>query len=327
LASNSDNNPSDGMTRDWFIGAIETKGSVGACLSAVSDELSSRQKFVELLKAKIVKPESTLDNVSDLATRIKSLENTLRFRLGILRPERPGAWFRAPAATSTGPFASTLLSEPVFSLYRPEDVDKVRKSLKVAWESKSITNLPFEQNEPSLWKSLLCLSLELEQLINLPEPFDSFKLDELPNGLPPSLDSKALRAFLLNVASELKNARLKLDDCYKQLLDSSDRLWIYQKEQSKRTHRRDFRSPGQDRIDDVRAEFQKRRQAAMPIRNSVDSEALQFMGFRDFPTPEILKQRYLILAKKLHPDANLGMDEDFKFLTKSFAHLNSRILR
>ncbi len=169
--------------------------------------------------------------------------------------------------------------------------------------------------------------VELESVNCLPAPFEGHALENLPDGLSPILESKALRAFLLNVSSEIKNARAKLDSCYKQLLDASDRLWIYQKEQTKRMHRRGGRSAGQERIDDVRAEFKKRRQAARPLRNATDLDALEFMGFKEFPSSDELKQRYLKMAKKLHPDAMGGSDDEFKFLTKSFSYLNSRIFR
>jgi hypothetical protein len=327
MAETTNRGTRDSGNRDWFIGAIETRGTVDNCLGKVLEELNSRTSFVESLLSNIVGGKAGGDQITEISAKIKSLENTLRFRLGILRPERPGAWFRAPAATSTGPFASTLLVEPVFALYKPEDVDTVRKKLKIAWDKKSLNGLPFDADEACLWRSLLKFSIDLENLNKLAAPFESYSLDSLPEGLTPVLESKALRAFLLNVSSEIKNSRAKLEGCYQQLLDASDRLWIYQKEQSKRLNRRDSRSPGQERIDDVRAEFKKRRNAARPLRNARDLDALDYMGFNEFPSVDGLKTRYLSMAKKLHPDAAGGSDDEFKILTKAYSHLNGRLNR
>jgi hypothetical protein len=327
MADSINNQAPETGTRDWFLAAIEARGSVAQCLGAVLRELETRTQFVEVVQKSLDESGTGADRVTLLGQRIKSLENTLRFRLGILRPERPGAWFRAPAATSTGPFASTLLAEPVFSFYKPMDVDQVRRGLRNSWERRSIQSLPFESGEPCLWRTLIQLAEEFERINKLPAPFESFTLKSLPQGLPPVLESRALRAFLINVSAELQDAEKRLTNCHGDLMQASEKLWDYQKEQSKYTFRRERERDRSGPADDVRAEFKRRRQSARPLRSFRDSEALRFMGFDDLPSFELLKSRYINLAKQFHPDRHGGDEAKFKLLTKAYSHLNSRIER
>lgn len=321
--------------RDWFLPAIEAEGSVAECLDAVLGQLDARAAFVAALRTALAAPPGTTphknapDAVTDLAHRIKALENTLRFRLGILRPERPLAWFRAPAATSTGPFATTLIDEPVFQAYDPQDADKVRRDLANLWTRRVRGPLPFKDDGPSLWKTLLTFNADLEQLAAMPAPFQALRLDKLPDDLPRALESRPLRAFLVNVRTEVLGTRERLQACHKQLLEACERFWSAQKdEDAKERFQARPRPSANPAADSMREEFKRRRQAATkPPVTSTDRDALRYMGFDDVPSPETLRQRYLEMAKRLHPDRRGGRDLEFKELNNAYSHLAARLER
>ena len=191
------------VARDWFLSAIACDGPVGQCLDVVIAELAGRSSFMAALKQNLTFPGQAVDTVSDLAQKIRALENTLRFRLPMLLPERPAAWFRPPAATTTGPFQATLLGEPVFGNYEITIVDDVEKALTTAWSERRIPSLPFNNTSGCLWRTLLVHNARLEEICALPAPFADFRLDVLPDGLPMEIGSRALRAFLINVRSEI----------------------------------------------------------------------------------------------------------------------------
>ncbi len=152
---------------DWFISAIESDGSVAESLKSVLSGLKVKHDFVQSLLGAIGEKGIGLpDGVSDLGSRIKSLENTLRFRLSILSPERRGAWFRAASATS-GPFKEVLYTEPVFSKYDEKMHGRIRQGISVCWESKQLVAYPFNAGDPSLWKILLSVNFELDSLNRL----------------------------------------------------------------------------------------------------------------------------------------------------------------
>jgi hypothetical protein len=254
----------------------------------------------------------------------------LRFRLGILRPERPGAWFRAPAATSTGPFASAVIEAPVFALYDPSETEAVSKQLLDLWHARAAGPLPFKEATPNLWGSLLELNAAWTALVKVPEPFAHLSLAELPDGLPKAIDSRALRAFLLNVRSEVLSTRARLDQAFDELRRASERFWTYQIEQERRfrgRHGGTERPRVNPTADSVREEFKRRRQttAVLPPLSSGDREAMRFMGFDDVPTSDALRQRYLSMAKRLHPDREGGSDTAFKMLSSAYSHLLARV--
>lgn len=343
----------EAVARDWFLPAIECNGTVSESLSAVLGELDQRTRFIASLKACLdLNDERGIDAVTDLSQRIRSLENTLKFRLGILRPERPQAWFRAPAATSTGPFAATLIDEPVFAHYDAGDAERVKRELYTLWGQRRAKTLPFKDDSPCLWKTLLQFGAELRQISELPAPFLGMKLEELPESLPAHLDSRALRAFLLNVRNEVLGARERLEACFRQLRDACERFWTYQREHEKSSrpfaaqqashhnHKHSHaQGPAQQasgygqsgrshtQAESMREEFRRRRQTTQPVLrplNGADLEALRFMGFDDVPAPEILRQRYIILAKQFHPDRHGGNENSFKRLSSAYSHLINR---
>jgi hypothetical protein len=352
--------------RDWFLAAIEVDGSVGACLDAVLQELARKQGFIGALKAALGgKDPRGLDAVSELGVRVKALEKTLRFRLGMLKPERPGAWFRSPAATTTGPFATALLDEPVFGLYDAADLERVRSGLLAAWNERRASDLPFRDVTPSLWRTLLTLNAEWEKICALPLGTDSafakagVRLDKLPDGLPKELESRALRAFLINVRGEVRATRERLDAAYTELVGASNKLWEAQRKTLREAAsaasaaagpktgprtgpdrgpggERSFRGDSGDNdrqraanptAESLREEFRKRRMAQprRPLLTPADMEALRVMGFQSLPEAETLRQRYIALAKRLHPDRG-GDDTAFKQLSGAYARLSERVV-
>lgn len=319
--------------RDWFLPAIEADGSVGDSLDAVLGELRQRATFAQALRVALVGPHGgPLDRITDLGQRLKGVENTLRFRLGILRPERPHAWFRAPATTSTGPFATTLINDPVLAGYDPRDAQKVKKDLSALWTKRVAGPLPFLEDGPSLWKTLLEMNAELEKILVLPAPFEGLRLDKLPDELPPKLESRPLRAFLLNVRTEALSTRDRLGAAYAELFDACDRLWKVQSERAtdskppppKEPSSSGARAGRHPDADNMREEFRRRRVRTSRALSDKDLSALKFMGFDDLPDSEGLRQRYLLMAKRLHPDRG-GNDGAFKLLTSAYAHLQNRV--
>jgi hypothetical protein len=226
--------------RDWFLPAIEADGSVGDCLGAVLDELAARAAFVTAVRSALQGTQARgPDAVTDLTHRVRALENTLRFRVGVLRPDRPLAWFRPPAATSTGPFAATLIEEAIFAPYEVQDTERVRRELGTLWAKRADGPLPFRDGLPCLWRTLLSFNAELARLCRLGGPFDGLSLERLPDGLPPALESRALRAFLMNVRGEVLGVRERLQACFTQLWEASEKLWAVQLEQAKEVRQRE----------------------------------------------------------------------------------------
>ncbi len=344
--------------RDWFLAAFETEGPVSAGLDAVVAELSSKIDFTRALAARLTVPGQTLDAVTELGQRVRSLENTLRFRLPLLQVDRPGAWFRPPLARTTGPFSSPVLMEAVIAPVQPADVGRVRECLQKAWSQKSSRmGHAALDGAPNLWRTLLHLSKSLEDLCVLPAPFSPSRLDELPDGLPENLESRPLRAFLVNVRSEILSVRGRITECHRILNEATDRLLTAIAESARASqaepapsesvhsgsvhsgsaqagHSNSSRKSASARqntwrqnADEVREEMRRRRQERVQqnLRTPQDLSALDFMGFDHWPDQKILRQRYLSLAKTMHPDRPGGNDEKFKMLNKSYEHLASRL--
>lgn len=319
------------IVKDWFLPAIEAVGSVEHSLEAVLHELRVRSAFVTAVKYALVSPNSSSpDLLTLLSQKIKILSQTLEFRLGILAPDRPQAWYRPPAMTNTGPFAATLLNEPIFSVEDVWDTEQLRRDLVQSWTTKSYKFIPLLGDGPSVWRTLLCLNRDHEAICSLPEPYNHLRLDTLPDGLSDILESRPLRAFLLNVRQEIQNARVKLDDCYNRLLSSSESFWEEQKKRSTRQKEgsRTFkRSGAEDKGRNTGDQNQRRnrRENRSIFLAPADYEALSYMGFTELPSHSELRSRYITLAKKLHPDRQAGKDEGFKLLSCAYERLLGRV--
>lgn len=325
---------------DWFLTAILTDGSVAGCLDAVISELDLRREFVRALKSRLdPSAGGQLDAVTDLSNRLKPLENTLRARLPLLLPDRPGAWFRVPAARSAGPFSTSILHEPVFAPYGSAPPKMVRETLVSAWNSGASSVGVFRVGIRCLWLTLLELNSRYSAINTIDGTPPSGKkvtllLDQLPEELPAHLDCRSLRAFLANVKNELHSCRQRLDACKRDLLAASDLFFEHQaKPGSNRT------GAWRDKADEFRDEQSRRRSsasqgragaAATPgrgggLKTSRDLEALRYFGFSEFPSADELRKRYLELARRYHPDAATGHEEKFKMLSRVYEHLLQRV--
>jgi len=317
---------SNSTTNDWFLSAIIKDGSVGNCLAEVLSELKRKESFIGRLSERISeKTSGGVDCISDLALRISTLENTLKFRLSILSPNRRGAWFRVSASTASGPFAGSLLPDPIFSPYDEKNTAKIKAGLADCWRNHNLLSYPLKASESCLWKTLLNLNFELRKLGDM-EPWP--RLERLPEELPSELESRSLRAFLTNVRSEYLAATQRLDICHGLLWEASERFW-----QEARAYQSASNDPfsgddiyeGHRTAEKMRQEFRSRRSTPTinrPLGKSVqDLEALTFMGFEDFPDAEALKHRYHSLAMEMHPDREGGNEARFKLLAKSYRHL------
>ena len=171
----SNNGPPPG-TADWFLPAILHDGSVDTCLAQVENELSLKHEFILALRQALRgEEESGLDAITAISNEQKLVANSLRFRLGMLQPERVGAWFRPPVATTMGPFSSAMLREPVFGPYDLKHCGKVQAKLERAYEERRVDVLPFEDDSANLWRTVLTLNARLEQACRLPKPFQKYR--------------------------------------------------------------------------------------------------------------------------------------------------------
>lgn len=311
--------------RDWFVDAIAVEGSVADSLDCVLRDLQAKTAFVAAIKQAMAPPKpGGCDAISDLANRIRALENTLRFRLGILRADRPAAWFRAPVMTSSGPFSSTLLDEAVFAPYATTECAQVKTQLASLWQHRRAEHWPFLDDTPCLWRTLLSLNAELATVTRLAVPYAELSLETLPDGLPTKLESRALRAFLLNVRQEVLATRERLKLCYEQLLNKSEELWSAQATAPASATKPRGRTQAQ--ADSVRDELRRRREQRLrPLLSPAEQKALAILGLSEMPTSEDLRRRYLDLAKKLHPDRSGGSDGPFKELASAYTQLLARL--
>jgi hypothetical protein len=306
---------------DWFVSAVITDGSVRQSLTVVCNQLEQKLKFVRSIANAIGEKDAKApDRITEIGLRIKQLESSLKFRLSILNPERKGAWFRQATAT-TGPFKESLLPEPVFSHYDETAHSKVATGLMKCWRTQSLVDYPLRATDPSLWRTLLVLNFELESIDSAVEGYP--KLSQLPEELPKDLDSRALKAFLTNVKAEIVSHKSRLGDCYRLLLDASERYWRHHAtEAAKKSNSQDHSPPFASRSES----FKTHRTSTIPrpkptIKTAPDLEALRYMGFGDFPELSDLKLRYHELARDMHPDKPSGSEIRFRMLNRSYRHL------
>lgn len=322
--------------RDWFLGAIEAQGNVHHCLQVVIDELAKKQQFVAALQHSLHQSSGDRsDHLSQLGNQLRLLGQTFQIRLGLLSPERELSWFRKSIARTGGPFASHIYCDPVFLPYDLSKIDQVVHSLTAAFTSRSPLDAynPIWQkskeigspDDTCLWIRLLSLNAQLDSYCKVSfgsGPFSPFRLDQIPEQFEASLESRPLRAFLLNVQGEILSLRSQLDQAYKKLLESSQGLW---KTQRVRLQSKAQSYSGAKRQNGFDTSSESYSQPPPPVHLSSKQRAsLQFMGFEEFPDQQGLRRRYLELAKKLHPDVINGQDEEFKVLLESYRCLQNR---
>lgn len=330
---------------DWFVVGGAQAQSLARALEETENSLSTRQRVVNELRARIgVDPNTHLNwssgdtaataGLPALRHRVRAMENTLGVRLGVLRPEREGAWFRPTSQKTIGPFPTSIFEDPIFAAYSVGDAPRVREGIMAAWNERRrphVGEIPFNTKSACLWLTLLELNAQLSELVTLPADAGGLKLDAVPGHLSPSLESPNFRSFLVAVQADFVDVRGRLDRCYRQLLEASDRFWFEQWRRFKsaeKTTRESASAPNTARK--VRDEFRRRRQTTgrsglSGMRTIQDLDALAYMGFNDFPEKDELRTRYLDLAKKFHPDRHGGSETAFKRLTKAYSHLTKRL--
>ena len=302
---------------DWFLPAIYAAGGVESCFTAVLSSLSAKQHFVLCLKKNLCEFEGrSSDSISNLAKQVKEIEDTLSFRIGMLSPARPGAWFRENMNQGAGLFGNEVLSEPIFAKYDAKSLSQLEAALVKSFDSRSILPLPMAEG-PSIWRSLLRLNVAWEGIDTLSQPFVGIRLSDLPDSLPKNLWTPSLSAFLDKVNEAHIGVRDSLDNCYKKLLDKSKDFWSCQREQTSRPTRSDFKGTP-PKADSSKLNSRCRLTVS-------DFRALEFMRFNKLPSKKDLRQRYIKLAHSYHPDRPDGNEERFKKLAEHYAHLCHRI--
>lgn len=305
--------------------AILSEGDVHESLGEVIRAEQYKLAFVAALQTNLCAYRGrSSDSLTELRKRVRQLETTLNFRLGMLAPERQGAWFRESARQKSGPFPGNILGEPVFAMYEAADAERLRQLVSESWRERKVKALPFKPSAPCLWLTLLELNQACEQIMVLGKPFQEFRLEVLPAELPPRLAAPSLVAFLTKVRELALLTREELDRCYAVLWQASCRFWDFQKTSAPRPR---AAHQYQRTADDLRERFRERRRETrlQPLLTPVDLQSLRLMRFEELPEKAVLRQRYRELAREWHPDRNGGDDERFKDLTKAYTHLVQRL--
>ena len=318
--------PSDEISfikQDWFGAAVIESGSVEHCLDAVEKLLEERLELLGQIRGSLVpKKQNSSDRLTRFGKTLTPLEQTIMARVELLRPERPQAWFRAPAATTTGPFQTAHMQCPVFGKYNLQDIDLVKDSIKVCWDAASLAPLKFSA-KGSLWGELINAKVKFQKIISLTGKFQQFTLKELPENIDDVHLTDSLKAFLRNVRFEVLNLNSRLENLFEILWDTSEKFWEYQ--QAEISKSRNFKFFAKD-ASKVRDAFKKRRQNTVhaPQKQSKHKKALSLMGFSTLPNMNELKKKYRELARTHHPDAG-GDEVKFKQLTESYSLLAKKI--
>lgn len=315
------------IAKDWFAPAILADGHVADSLDQLLLDLDTKQAFAKALRFNLWDLSRTKgrDSLTALKQELKDFERTLSFRLGMLSPQREAPWFRPLIGDKFGPFQSSMFKEPMLGKYDVERIDAVRDAITTAWTKADPDILYFNDGASTLWHRLIQLHAHWHELMDLQVHERELRLDHLPDDLPAPLESRLLRAFLVNVRSEALNTKHMLGQLYEKLLSACDSLWAAQKEK----HATKSSNPYHTTAERVRAEMRERRQSAKakPIISINEMQALRFMGFGELPDETLLKKRYKELAMRMHPDTSGGSEESFKMLTKAYQDLSLRISR
>ncbi len=311
---------------DWFAPAAAREQSVRQGLEAVETLLTRRQGFVAALSDNLVRLSSSeFDAITDLTRRIKQLDDSLQFRLGLLRPERVAAWFRPAATDAWGPFQSAMLREPVLPQYGPNDAGKLRHFVARAWQDGMTLQATFVKPGGSLLTMLLELNAQWHRITRMSEPFSEVDLAAESPALPEGLWSPMLALYLQKVRAALQQARQRLDQVYLESLQRCEQVWQIQEQLSSQQTKRTTGS-SQDRANQWRQEFKDRRRAAGATSGvGRIHAALRCLGFDAEPNLDELRSRYRQLARRFHPDLNGGDDAKFKDISAAYRLLQARI--
>lgn len=184
------------------------------------------------------------------------------------------------------------------------------------WDVGKVTNM----DKMFARTRLLRLNETCEQICQLREPFQDLRLDELPEGLPDDLASPSLSAFLSRVRGTVDMARTELDRAFQTLFRASEPfLLAYYKP------RRDGGSQGSKSRESW--QYQQRQSARTESYSFSILDSLRYLAFREKPSEQNLKKRYLQMAKECHPDFTGDDGERFKELTHHYQQVLRAIQR
>ena len=318
-----------GLERGWFDPAYVAGVSVFDSLQQVIVQETSRFTFVTALQAKLAPvKEAPLDLVTDLSGRLAVFSNTLKFRLGLLAPERTGAWFRDAMRCTGGPFPQQILADPVFNAFHPTSTHAVATKIRASFAARKVEEIPFLKQESCLWLTLLELNREWDELCRIQVAGETYRLDILPDGLPAPLCSQTLHTFLQNVRAALLQARSSLDESYWGLWHASEQFFkhmdlLASQQQQQQQKQQKTKTTNPKGADDLRESMRHRRAHLVKQRTLSIKErrALEFMQFDAYPDALQLKKRYYTLARKYHPDSPSGNEEEFKKLGMFYNYL------
>jgi hypothetical protein len=324
--------------RDWFIGAIEAHGSVRQCLQALCNELDFKKKFVLSLIDTLHKSEdSKVDDLTHLHQQVRQLRQTLSVRISLLSAERETPWFRRSLTHNVGPFTGAILQEPVFFFYDPKNTDRLKEQLGLSFNTAQNGPLDLwsqtgqkalEAGDHCLWTRLLSYNCRLKAHGSITLSSDLFSskshepytlnIEDVSDlsQLPYILESRPLRAFLLNIQTELRSIKALLQECFDILYNASTSFWSAQKK---------HQSANPQNKNQSFASNEKTHFAAPVKLLPIEQDSLRFMGFSTLPNQQDLRQKYRELAKKMHPDLHQGQDAAFKKLVESYQILQKKI--
>lgn len=314
---------------DWFGKATQPNVSLGDGLDLVQNMLSQRQLFIAALRENLCGAgDAEPSSIHALSRQVKQLDDSLQFRLGLLRPEREAAWFRPAASEAWGPFQSSMLRESVLPQYAAQDFKKLKNFIKCAWRDRLPLTATFLQAKHSLLHLLLEANAQWQRIAQLPSPFSSMNLAAEEISWPDELWSPLLVEYVAKVRMALLEVRSQLDRIFSDLCLRCEQLWSHQEqliEQQDAIRRQKSRN---DHARHWREEFKQRRQGAtMKSSAAKYRAALKCLGFDKEPDPEELRSRYRQLAKRWHPDLNNGDDTVFKDVSAAYRLIQHHVGR
>lgn len=302
---------------DWF--ALGLDDSLGAGLKKVLDQEQARIAFIHTLQAALVNPiPHAPDRIRLIHDDIKTLDKSLRLRVGMLPLDRPQAWFRvsAPTEKDKSPIGGVDFHDPIFMAFDEAHALSVRRLIPEYWKQGVVATDRFDPGL-SLWGRLLILNKRLNTLNNLAAPFQDIALDEMPDAIPDAFSSPSLLLFGTQIAQRIKACRKDLDTAYSFLWSRTESflyaLHVHYMAQKSRG------SASQQSYSGSPPPVPKRKLSPL-------EEAMSFMSFSRLPSFDDLRQRYRAMAASLHPDRG-GCEERFKLLTLHYQALMKQLQR